>query len=65
METLNFEQMEQVSGGGENTCMLIATGGTVATAPIALDPVEWFFGGLMATGLALGIAGMADCADMI
>jgi hypothetical protein len=69
MEALNFEQMEKVNGGGENTCLLIATVGTMASTlsviSIALGPVGWFFGGIMAISLASGIAGVANCTGML
>jgi len=70
MKTLNFEQMEQVNGGrSDNSCMLLATGGSIVSTlsciSIALGPVGWFFGGLLAAGLAISIAATADCMDVI
>ena len=70
MKTLNFEQMEQVNGGrSDNSCMLFATGGSVVSAlsciAIATGPVGWFFGGLLAAGLAISIGSTADCMGLL
>ena len=71
METLNFEQMEQVNGGRDaaqvhNECIVGAAVGVVLTgvgfvAATMAGPVGWLALGLAYGGLGLGLWKMKSC----